>query len=317
MDNFNLRKFLIENKLTTKSKLLTISESYTTAQIIDLARKAGEIIPDAKYAIQHLAVAYGDNVPEEALNDVLANYDIELEELQDFSEPDAEDLYGDVTVSHGERKPYRGTMYETEETEDNLINSENEEEEMPSEGMDVSKYLSMEGAEAIVSELEKDSAKAYMEAKLKTLKEVINTLEGKCNSLEESEDAAFISQSKLKEMKATVKKLRKMEEKMVKEYEKKYPAKKSLKENTSSNISLNEGATNLRGNWPDLEFEYEGKTYKVEFDLEEEGDDFGGSKEWIAVGEDQFGDEWEIVVSTDRWDEVNDYEPDTIQRAPR
>ena len=94
------------------------------------------------------------------------------------------------------------------------------------EGMNVSKYLSMEGAEAIVKELEKDSAKAYMEAKLNTLKEVISTLEGKCNSLEESEDAAFISQSKLKEMKTTVKKLRKMEEKMIKEYEKKYPAKK-------------------------------------------------------------------------------------------
>lgn len=170
MDNFNLRNFLIENKLTTKSRLLN------------------------------------ENYSEE---EELVGLDLE-------DGPDPEDMYGDVTVSHGERKPYRSMM---EEEDQELTDSADE-------GMNVSKYLSMEGAEAIVKELEKDSAKAYMEAKLNTLKEVISTLEGKCNSLEESEDAAFISQSKLKEMKTTVKKLRKMEEKMIKEYEKKYPAKK-------------------------------------------------------------------------------------------
>jgi len=99
-------------------------------------------------------------------------------------------------------------------------------EEEVQEGESVSKYLSLEGADAIMKELEKDSSKAYMEAKMSKLKEVIETLESKCKSLEESDDAAFISSSKLKEMKNTSKKLRKYEEKMVKEYDKKYADKK-------------------------------------------------------------------------------------------
>jgi len=158
MDNFNLKEFLVENRLTTNSKSLK----------------------------------------EEDHED-----DYDLDAIGDDSKYD-----GYVSADMGGNPD----MYEEEEVH----------EEEVQEGESVSKYLSLEGAEAIMKELEKDSSKAYMEAKMSKLKEVIETLEGKCKSLEESEDAAFISSSKLKEMKNTSKKLRKYEEKMVKEYDKKY-----------------------------------------------------------------------------------------------
>jgi len=161
MDNFNLKKFLVENKLTSNSKLL------------------------------------------------------KEEDHEDDYDPDYE-----AELATGGDSKYDGYL-----SADMGGNPDMYEEEVQ-EGESVSKYLSLEGAEAIMKELEKDSSKAYMEAKMSKLKEVIETLESKCKSLEESDDAAFISSSKLKEMKNTSKKLRKYEEKMVKEYDKKYADKK-------------------------------------------------------------------------------------------
>jgi hypothetical protein len=159
MDTFNLKNFLIENKLTANSKL----------------------IKEQEYTEEEDYINPG-NSPEQSTD--------REEYLDKFEEPKLE-------------------------------------EESTETSADISKYLSMEGAEAIMKELEKDSSKSYMEAKMHKLKEVINTIEAKCTSLEEAEDLqGYVSASKLKEMKTTVKKLRGVQDKMVKEYEKKYAGKK-------------------------------------------------------------------------------------------
>lgn len=196
MDNFDLKKFLVENKLTASSRRLIEQsddfeeEEYDEEHEAEL-RRGG----DSKYDGYVSADMGGDP-----------------------------DMYEEEKV-HEEEDDYVNPGNTPDQAKDREEYIEKFGEKSPGEvqeGESVSKYLSLEGAEAIMKELEKDSSKAYMEAKMSKLKEVIETLEGKCKSLEESDDAAFISSSKLKEMKSTAKKLRKYEEKMVKEYDKKY-----------------------------------------------------------------------------------------------
>ena len=54
---------------------------YNTKEIVKMSNAAGDIVVDAKYAIQDLGVAYGDKVPAKELDKVLTNYDLEIEDL--------------------------------------------------------------------------------------------------------------------------------------------------------------------------------------------------------------------------------------------
>ena len=76
-------------------------------QIAKLAKDAGEDAEDIK-----------DMVKEEEEDEKEVEVDDLLSDLEDG--PDVEDLYGDVTVSHGERKPYRPMMEEEEEDEEEV-----------------------------------------------------------------------------------------------------------------------------------------------------------------------------------------------------
>jgi hypothetical protein len=53
----------------------------TMAQLVKLAAKAGQIVPDAEADLNDLA-GYGDRIPREKVMSVLANYDIELADLK-------------------------------------------------------------------------------------------------------------------------------------------------------------------------------------------------------------------------------------------
>ena len=48
-----------------------------------MSNAAGDIVIDAKYAIQDLGVAYGNKVPAKELDKVLYNYDLELEDVME------------------------------------------------------------------------------------------------------------------------------------------------------------------------------------------------------------------------------------------
>lgn len=104
---------------------------------------------------------------------------------------------------------------------------------------EVSKYLNMESAEDILTEIEKELQKESMERKLNKLKEVISAIDEKANSLEEDANVKeFVNPSKIKEMRRTTKKLRLMQERLTKEYAKKFADKKEK--------PLNENKINIK-----------------------------------------------------------------------
>jgi hypothetical protein len=133
----------------------------------------------------------------------------EEEEEELFLEPDPEDLYGDVTLSHGEREPYKRLGSEEGPSED--------------DDEDYSKYGSVE---ELMKQIETSTNEAAMKHKMERVKKAYESLESTATSLEEGEHASYMSTSKLKEMKTSAKKLRMMHEKLVKEYDKKYMSKK-------------------------------------------------------------------------------------------
>ena len=144
----------------------------------------------------------------------------EEEEEELFLEPDPEDLYGDVTLSHGEREPYKRLGSEEGPSED--------------DDEDYSKYGSVE---ELMKQIETSTNEAAMKHKMERVKKAYESLESTATSLEEGEHASYMSTSKLKEMKTSAKKLRMMHEKLVKEYDKKYMSKKKveLKESLDEN----------------------------------------------------------------------------------
>lgn len=91
---------------------------------------------------------------------------------------------------------------------------------------EVSRYLSMESADQIISEIEKEVSKTVTEVKMQKLKEIIEAIDQKVSSLEEDSNVKdYVNPSKIKEMRATSKKLRMMQEKMEKDYTNKYMKK--------------------------------------------------------------------------------------------
>ena len=70
-------------KMFSESVVTEAKKFYNTKEIVKMSNAAGDIVVDAKFAIQDLAVAYGDKVPAKELDKVLANYDLEIEDLME------------------------------------------------------------------------------------------------------------------------------------------------------------------------------------------------------------------------------------------
>lgn len=64
-----------------ESIVIESKKFYNTKEIVKIANNAGDWVIDAKSAIQDLSVSYGDKVPADKLDKVLANYDLELEDV--------------------------------------------------------------------------------------------------------------------------------------------------------------------------------------------------------------------------------------------
>ena len=175
MDNFDLKKFLVENKLTQQGRL---AEGWHSMRLDRTADRLDYTTPKKAEP-----------------------------------EPEAEDQYGDVPVSHGEKEPSEPLVSEPGSSEDD-------------NGVDFSKYSSVE---ELMKEIENSTNEAAQKHKIERVKKAFETLENTATSLEEGEHASYISPAKLKEMKTSAKKLRKMHERLVREYDKKYAKKKENK----------------------------------------------------------------------------------------
>lgn len=137
-------------------------------------------------------------------------------------------------IKTGIKKPKSRILKENMDT---TFSNEGEEIQGDETVSEVSKYLNLESADDIISEVEKELQKETMERKMSKLKEIISAIDEKANSLEEDANVKeFVNPSKIKEMRRTTKKLRLMHERLTKEYAKKFQSKKekSLNENKSN-----------------------------------------------------------------------------------
>jgi len=96
---------------------------------------------------------------------------------------------------------------------------------------DFSKYNSVE---ELMKEIENSTNEAAHKHKMERVKAAYESLEAKAASLEEGEHAAYIAPTKIKEMKTSAKKLRKMYESLSKIYEKRYAKKATKKADAES-----------------------------------------------------------------------------------
>ena len=208
--SFDLKKFLTENKLT-KASIKEEVNFYTMDQVVNMADRAGNIVLDAKDALHDLAVAYGERIPSGKVQQVLSDYDLELVDVLDTS------------------------TFEGSEVSENEEMQAPVAEEPAAEGVDVSRYLNLESAEAVIKEIESEVARVSLETKINKIKEAIEALDGKANGLEEDSNLqGFVNPARLKEMRRMTKKLRIMQERYAKEYDKKFNKKNNKKVTTEA-----------------------------------------------------------------------------------
>ena len=78
-------------KIASMESVVTEAKKfYNTKEIAKMSSVAGDIVVDAKHAIQDLGAEYGDKVPAEELDRVLANYDLELKDVMESIVTEAE-----------------------------------------------------------------------------------------------------------------------------------------------------------------------------------------------------------------------------------
>ena len=256
-DNFNLRAFLTENKLTKNAKLTNeeVREEEVAeikqpesklAQVIQQAwaetdlNKAKQLVADlimssrikSKDTILNTLQSIGN---KGRLDQYLANSLLKFEKLG------LEEGVGDLPVVETKLSTRERYLTSLVENALGIVEEENPfgtnaltgeplpdpasqtvaEDEMVSE-KPLPKY---ENIEKLMQEIEHGTNEAAHKYKMDEMKRVYEALEAKVGSLEEGENAEHIDQKKLKQMRKDILALRKAEEKLRKEFAKKFSGK--------------------------------------------------------------------------------------------
>jgi hypothetical protein len=237
IDNFNLAKFLTENKLTRLGRL-SETRNTVTKMLADLTfedlEAAFATIPDFKYGVR---LPNPDDTSTEVRapwqlenwkNQTRKHYGDELPVTLDASsgravvtiddpkfQQDKRTALGAKGSAMGSTNPVTGKRYSLdEETPHDTATDSSVKTEV-----DFSKYNTVE---ELMKEIETSTNEAAHKHKMERVKEAYESLEARAISLEEGEHAAYIAPTKIREMKTSAKKLRKMHETLSKVYEKKY-----------------------------------------------------------------------------------------------
>ena len=250
-DNFNLRQFLTENKLTKNAQILK-EGSYTDNLRAPFAQELGgkmQIIA-SKYQGGYAGIM-------DFLNSELDKAQAEAGE--ELSRSDRQTLvnYGNNIIRRSFEMEREGVendepVVEVEEKEamqENLTAKERRlvemvqdalgiapqavAEEVPmseDEMVDEQPLPKYENIEKLMQEIEAGTNEAAHSYKMKRMKEIAEMLEAKVGSLEEGEGADFVDAKKVKQMKKDIMTLRKQAEKLEKEYDKKFSKKEDKKE---------------------------------------------------------------------------------------
>lgn len=90
----------IENMRYENKKEQTTQESsdtYTSSQVMAMAKKAGDFVLDARDSLRGLAIGYGDSIPKERVLQILSHYDLELEDVTGSSSSETHPTDGHST----------------------------------------------------------------------------------------------------------------------------------------------------------------------------------------------------------------------------
>lgn len=259
-DNFNLRSFLTENKLTKNAQLLKEEVSLNGKPVhvgsIEIDGIDMNDYPDFVDAYI-VAADFEDGTPltdDEVQQFQEENYDIVGELIHDRQ------LYreGKETVKENkitQRDKYLTRLVENalglDITEDDNVyytmGRQDDPNQLPNpapeltipEGEEMVNEKPMpkyENIEKLMQEIDKSTDAAAHKHKMEEMKRVANMLEKKCTALEEGEDSDHIDQKKLKQMKKDIMTLRKGIEKMEKLGEKKFTKKETKEMKTEAKI---------------------------------------------------------------------------------
>lgn len=248
-DNFNLRTFLSENKLTKNAKLLKEEASFNGKPVntrsIEIEGIDTDDYPD--FVDAYITYAeYEDGTPltDQELHDFQAeNYEIVGELIHDrqlYLEAKKQASSGDMAYT----KKVEETLEESKLTpkERRLVEMVQDAlgvapqavaEEVPmseEEMVDEQPLPKYENIEKLMQEIEAGTNEAAHSYKMKRMKEIAEMLEAKVGTLEEGEGADFVDAKKVKQMKKDIMTLRKHAEKLEKEYDKKFAKKEVKKE---------------------------------------------------------------------------------------
>jgi hypothetical protein len=243
-DNFNLRTFLTENKLTKNAQILKEEISFNGKPVnvgsIEIDGIDTEDYPD--FVDAYIASAeYEDGTPltdEELVQFQEENYDIVSQMIHD-----------DQLYLQEKKQASSGDMAYTDKVEEALEESRltakerrlvemvqdalgiapqavAEEVPMAEEEMVQEKPLpKYNSIEELMKEIEHGTNEAAHKYKMDEMKRVYEALEAKVGSLEEGEHAEHIDQKAVKQMRKDIAALRKAEEKLRKEFDKKFSGK--------------------------------------------------------------------------------------------
>jgi hypothetical protein len=252
-DNFNLRSFLTENKLTKNAKLLnevSLNGKPVNVRSVEIDGIDREDYPDFVDAYI-VAAEYEDGTPltdEELMQFQEENYDLVSQMIHD------DQLYLEAKKEDAMEEASSEDMAYTEKvdealTESKLTAKERRLVEMVQNALGIAPQAVAEEApmaedemvqenplpkykniDELMSSIEHGTNEAAHKYKMERMKEVAEALEAKVSSLEEGENAEHIDQKAVKQMRKDILALRKGEEKLRKEFEKKFANKKEAKE---------------------------------------------------------------------------------------
>lgn len=247
-DNFNLRQFLTENKLTKNAKLLnevSFNGKPVNVGSIEIDGIDTEDYPD--FVDAYITYAeYEDGTPlsdEELMSLEDENYGLTGELIHDrqlYLEAKKQASSGDMAYTEKAEEGVNENTLTTKERRlvemvQNALGIAHQavaeeapiaEDEMVQENP-LPKYKNID---ELMSSIEHGTNEAAHKYKMERMKEVAEALEAKVSSLEEGENAEHIDQKAVKQMRKDILALRKGEEKLRKEFEKKFANKKEAKE---------------------------------------------------------------------------------------
>lgn len=207
MDNFNIRKFLTENKLTSVSMLAEDQDNMDRIEGLTSQPLLEKFLQCAKDIYQdhqdNGEMFYAEDVAQYLCGEIekaLAPMDVDASDLMEVSDE----------VDEGEMMP---------EVEVSTEVSDEVKEY-------VQEALKGSTAEEVAKIIERTCSKGAMEMQLEVISEIIAAYESKINSLEEDTSlAGIIDNRKMNEMKKIVKGLHKEYGNCQKTYERKYSEK--------------------------------------------------------------------------------------------